>query len=138
MKDAMKKSAGSSGIMSLNKNLAKGVDDTVKKWVDSAKKQGQDIDKMGEQELKYLVELNKKPKINVISQDDVRFKKITDKIFGKKGEVVDMTGKTIQKPENIMGGMEAVRTRNDKIQDLAAQLAKLQKENQLCTEKQTL
>ena len=59
MKQAMKKSAGSSGIMSLNKGLANDVDITVKKWVDSAKKQGQDIDKMGEQEIKYIVELNK-------------------------------------------------------------------------------
>ena len=49
MKEAMKKSKDASGIMSLNKNLVKDVDDTVKKWIDSAKKQGQDIDKMGEQ-----------------------------------------------------------------------------------------
>ena len=59
MKQAMKKSAGSSGIMSLNKGLVDDVDITVKKWIDSAKKQGQDIDKMGEQEIKYIVELNK-------------------------------------------------------------------------------
>ena len=59
MKEAMKKSKDASGIMSLNKNLVKDVDDTVKKWIDSAKKQGQDIDKMGEQEIKYIVELNK-------------------------------------------------------------------------------
>ena len=47
MKQAMKKSADSSGIMSLNKNIVNDVDSTVKKWIDSAKKQGQDIDKMG-------------------------------------------------------------------------------------------
>ena len=36
MKEAMKKSKDASGIMSLNKNLVKDVDDTVKKWIDSA------------------------------------------------------------------------------------------------------
>ena len=59
MKKAMKKSKDASGIMSLNKGLVDDVDITVKKWIDSAKRQGQDIDKMGEQEIKYLVELNK-------------------------------------------------------------------------------
>jgi len=61
MKQAMKKSAPfqHEGIMSINKNLVRDVDNTVKKWVESAKSQGQDIDKMSEQELKYLIELNK-------------------------------------------------------------------------------
>jgi len=59
MKQAMKKSKDASGIMSINKNLVRDVDNTVKKWVESAKSQGQDIDKMSEQELKYLIELNK-------------------------------------------------------------------------------
>ena len=127
MKQAMQKSKDASGIMSLNKNLVKDVDNTVKKWIESAKVQGQDIDKMGEQEIKYIVELNKKPKINVISQDDVRFKEITDKIFGKKGEVVDMTGKTIQKPENIMGGMEDIKNKMSDIQKLSDELGKMSK-----------
>ena len=35
MKQAMKKSADSSGIMSLNKNIVNDVDITVKKWIDS-------------------------------------------------------------------------------------------------------
>ena len=99
MKQAMKKSVDSSGIMSLNKGLVDDVDITVKKWIESAKKQGQDIDKMGEQEIKYIVELNKKPRISVISQDDVRFKELTEKLglndpkknkfLQKEGEVVD-------------------------------------------------
>ena len=131
MKEAMKKSKDASGIMSLNKNLVKDVDDTVKKWIDSAKKQGQDIDKMGEQEIKYIVELNK-PKaphtlqelMNKIGLNDPK----KNRFLQKKGEVVDMSGKTIQKPENIMGGMEGIKARNTKIQGLADQLAKMQKE----------
>jgi hypothetical protein len=66
---------------------------------------------------------------NVISPGDPRYKEVTEKIFGKKaGEVVDMSGKTIQKPETIMGGMEGIKARNTKIQGLADQLAKMQKE----------
>ena len=131
MKEAMKKSKDASGIMSLNKGLVDDVDITVKKWVESAKKQGQDIDKMGEQEIKYIVELNK-PKaphtlqelMNKIGLNDPK----KNKFLQKEGEVVDMTGKTIQKPETIMGGMEGIKARNTKIQGLADQLAKMQKE----------
>jgi len=70
MKQAMKKSASPSGIMSLNKNLVNDVETQVKKWVDSAKKQGADIDKMSEQELKYVIELNK-PKGPMIGEHRV-------------------------------------------------------------------
>ena len=49
-------------------------------------------------------------------------------IFMKKGPFEGFTPKVVPKPENIMGGMEAVSARNKKIQDLAAQLAKMQKE----------
>ena len=111
MKEAMKKSAGSSGIMSLNKNLVKDVDDTVKQWIDSAKKQGQDIDKMGEQEIKYIDELNK-PKEPRTLQELMDKVGLNDpkknKFLQKEGEVVDMTGKTIKNTENIMGGEEVI------------------------------
>ena len=70
MKQAMKKSASPSGIMSLNKGLVNDVETQVKKWVDSAKKQGADIDKMSEQELKYVIELNK-PKGPMIGEHRV-------------------------------------------------------------------
>ena len=51
MKEAMKKSKDASGIMTLNKQLADDVERQVSKWVESAKKQGADLDKMSEQEL---------------------------------------------------------------------------------------
>ena len=61
MKQAMKESAPfqQEGIMSISRSLSGNVDAKVKKWVESAKRQGQDIDKMSEQEIKYLIELNK-------------------------------------------------------------------------------
>ena len=95
MKQAMKKSKDASGIMSLNKNLVNDVERQVSKWVDSAKRQGQDIDKMGEEELKYIIELNK-PKGPMIGEHRVidatspEGKEITESLFGKKGEVVEV------------------------------------------------
>ena len=137
MKDAMKKSKDASGIMSLNKNLVKDVDDTVKKWIDSAKKQGQDIDKMGEQELKYLVELNK-PKVKQRTLTDM-IEKLglndpkKNKFLQKKGEVVDLTGKTIHPGEKIMGGegitggIEGIKNKMSGIQKLSDELGKMSK-----------
>ena len=61
MKKAMQESAPfqHEGIMSISRSLSSNVDTKVKRWVESAKRQGQDIDKMSEQEIKYIVELNK-------------------------------------------------------------------------------
>ena len=113
MKQAMKKSAPfqHEGIMSINKNLVNDVDNTVKKWVDSAKSQGQDIDKMGEQELKYLIELNK-PK--VIDATSAEGKGITDQLTKQlerlkpkeSADVFDLSGKKIPPGSQIMGGEE--------------------------------
>ena len=116
-KEAMKKSKDASGIMTLNKQLIDDVDNTVKKWVDSAKRQGQDIDKMGEEEIKYIVELNK-PKGPMIGEHRVidatssEGQGITDQLTKqlerlkpkKAGEVVDITGKKIDTSKHIMGG----------------------------------
>ena len=91
MKEAMKKSKDASGIMSLNKGLVDDVDITVKKWIDSAKKQGQDIDKMGEQEIKYIVELNK-PKAPRTLQELMDKIELNDpkknRFLQKEGEVI--------------------------------------------------
>ena len=129
MKQGMKKSKDASGIMTLNKQLADDVNNTVKKWVESAKKQGQDIDKMGEQELKYLVELNKPkgPTIGghrVIDATSSEGKEITNDLFnmldrqsGKNviktdfgGGITDIVTETITKiktMEPIAGMKEA-------------------------------
>ena len=46
----------------------------------------------------------------VIPADSKEGKKITDKLLGKKGEVVDMTGKKIKPRSKIMGGKEVTET----------------------------
>ena len=70
LKDAVKKSAPHSGIMSIGPDVRKMVDRQVNKWIDSARRQGQDIDKMGEQEIKYIVEMNKPKAPKVYSNEE--------------------------------------------------------------------
>ena len=48
--------------------------------------------------------INQINKRSVISQDDPRFKGIMEGLMGKRGEVVDMTGKRIPPGSGIMGG----------------------------------
>ena len=44
MKEAVKKSAGSSGIMTINKNIAKDVEKQLQKYINDALAQGVDLD----------------------------------------------------------------------------------------------
>ena len=74
--------------MSISKTLSGNVDAKVKRWAESAKRQGQDLDKMSEQELKYLIELNKPQPHKVISADSPEGRGITEALFGKRGKVI--------------------------------------------------
>ena len=88
MREAVKDTANmGSGIMTINRSLKRLVDKDVDNYLMSAKKQGVDIDNMSEQQLKYMINLNKR-KSNVISQDDPRFKGITEALLGKKSQVI--------------------------------------------------
>ena len=90
MKQAMKESAPfqHEGIMSISRSLSGNVDAKVKRWVKSAKRQGQDIDKMSEQEIKYLIELNKPKPPKVYSNEEAY--KILSRFANKnrRGEVI--------------------------------------------------
>ena len=90
MKKAMKENAPfqHEGIMSISRSLSGNVDAQVKKWVKSAKIQGQDIDKMSEQELKYLIELNKPKPPKVYSNEEAY--EILNRFVNrnKRGEVI--------------------------------------------------
>ena len=92
MKQAVKESAPHSGIMSIGTDVRKLVDKKVNRWIDSAKKQGQDIDKMGEQEIKYIVELNK-PKAPTTLADMVEKLGLNDP---KKNRFLQKEGQVIQ------------------------------------------
>ena len=89
MKEAVKKSAGSSGIMSINKNMAADVDKLLQKYVNDALAQGVDIETLSPDQLKMIVAMNQPKTPRVISGTSDEGKAITEKLFGKRGEVVD-------------------------------------------------
>ena len=90
MKQAMKESAPfqHEGIMSISKSLASNVDTKIKRMVESAKRQGADLDKLSEQEIKYMLELNKPKEPQVLSNEEAF--EFLNKFLnqGKKGEVI--------------------------------------------------
>ena len=89
LKDAVKGSGEASGIMSIGDSVWKLAEKKFQSYVMSAQKQGVDIDKMSESELKYMLELNKpKNKMKVVSQGDPEFKEIMDAMMGKKKDNV--------------------------------------------------
>ena len=85
MKEAVKKSAGSSGIMSINKNITKEVDQLLQKYVNDALAQGVDIETLSPDQLKMIVAINQPKTPRVIPGTSAEGKAITEKLFGKKG-----------------------------------------------------
>ena len=104
MKEAVKDTAGSSGIMSINKNIAAKVEQQLQKYVNDAMQQGVDLDTLSPEQLKMIVQINKPKPPRVIPADSPEGRQITEQLFGKRGEVVDMTGKKIDTRKGIMGG----------------------------------
>ena len=109
MKEAVKKSAGSSGIMTINKNIARDVEQQLQKYISSAQSQGVDLDTLGPEQLKMIVELNKPKPPKLISASSAEGQDMTKKLMSfldrQSGDnVVDITGKTIDTSQGIMGG----------------------------------
>ena len=76
--------------MSISKALATNIDSKVNKIVESAKRQGIDFDKYNEQEIKYILELNKPKGPRVISADSPEGRGITEALLGRKeGKVIE-------------------------------------------------
>ena len=92
MKEAMKRDAPfqKEGIMSISKSLSTNVDSKVNRIVEGAKKQGIDFDKYNEEQVKYILELNR-PKLQpqAIPADSPRGKGITEALLGKRGQVIE-------------------------------------------------
>lgn len=114
LKEAAKGSGKASGILSIGPDIRKITMNKYAKYVDSAKKQGVDLDKLSEEELKYIIELNK-PKGPMIGEHRVidatspEGKGITESLFGKKpADVLDLSGKKIPPGAQIMGGKEVI------------------------------
>jgi len=70
LKEAAKGSGKASGIMSIGPDIRKITMNKYAKYLDSAKKQGVDLDKMSEEEIKYILQLNK-PKGPMIGEHRV-------------------------------------------------------------------
>ena len=93
MKEAVKKSAGSSGIMTINKNIAVDVEKLVQKYVSDALAQGVDLDTLGPEQLKMIVAINARNTNRIISGSSAEGRAITEKLFSKKGEIVQFPQK---------------------------------------------
>jgi len=104
MKEAVKDTAGSSGIMSINKKIADKVEQQVQRYVNDAMQQGVDLDTLSPEQLKMIVQMNKPQPPRVIAADSPEGRGITEALLGKRGEVVDMAGKKLDTSQGIMGG----------------------------------
>jgi hypothetical protein len=105
MKEAVKDTAGSSGIMSINKNIAAKVEQQLQKYINDAMQQGVDLDTLSPEQLKMIVQINKPKPPRVIPADSPEGRQITEQLFGKqKAPVFDMEGNRIPEESGIMGG----------------------------------
>ena len=88
LKDVVKGSGQASGIMSIGSDVRKIAMNKYAKYVDSAKKQGVDLDKLSEQEIKYILELNKHKAPKVYSNEEASG--ILNRFMNqnKRGEVI--------------------------------------------------
>ena len=106
LKDAALGSGQASGIMSIGDSVRDLAEKRLTSYLMSAQKQGVDIDKLGEQELKYILEMNKQKSPKVIAADSPKGKGITESLFGKKGEVFNLQGEKLDPNLPISGGTQ--------------------------------
>ena len=97
MKEAVKKSAGASGIMTINKNIARDVDKLLQKYINDALAQGVDIETLSPDQLKMIVAMNQPKAPKVLSNEEAYA--FLNKAFPKKGEVVKFPQKRSFKEE---------------------------------------
>ena len=124
LKDIVKGSGQASGILSIGKDVRKLADKKFQRYVTTAQKQGVDLDKLSEQEIKYMMELNK-PKAPRVFSNEEAYKFLNQFLSqGKKGkgEVVkfpkdkikDVTKAKSRPPETeIIKGIQTTRGLGD-------------------------
>ena len=109
------------GIMSISKALITNVDSKVNRIVEGAKKQGIDFDKYNEQEVKYILELNKKKlEPRVISADSPEGRGITEALLGrKKGKVIKADfGKPFKEESDEILNLKKIAEEDREIENL--------------------
>ena len=100
LKQAVKESGQASGIMSIGDSVRKLVDNRLQSYVLAASKQGVDIDKMSEAQIKYMLEMNKpynKAKMALRKEQGI-----------KSADVFDLKGRKLDKDKPIIGGTQQV------------------------------
>ena len=124
LKDIVKGSGQASGILSIGKDVRKLADKKFQRYVKSAQNQGVDLDSLSEQEIKYMLELNK-PKAPRVFSNEEAYKFLNQFLSqGKKGkgEVVkfpkdkikDVTKAKSRPPETeIIKGIQTTRGLGD-------------------------
>ena len=70
LKDTVTGSGSASGILSIGKDVRKLANKKFQRYVTTAQKQGVDLDKLSEQEIKYMLELNKPKAPQVLSNEE--------------------------------------------------------------------
>ena len=90
LKDTVKGSGQASGILSIGKDIRKLADKKLQRYITAAKKQNVNLDKLGEQEIKYMMELNKPKEPRVFSNEEAYkfLNQFLKQGKGKKGEVI--------------------------------------------------
>ena len=106
LKDAAKGSGQASGILSIGSDVRKIAMNKYAKYLDSAKKQGVDLDNLSKQEIKYMLEMNKSKSPRVIPGDSPEGKGIMETLLGKRGEVVDLKNRKLDLEKPILGGTQ--------------------------------
>jgi hypothetical protein len=114
--------------MTINRSLRSLVDKDVDNFIMSAQKQGVDLDKLGEQELKYILEMNKPKPPKVIAADSPEGKGITEALLGKKGEVFSLQGEKLDPNLPISGGTQQGKKLNREFFERDAEAKEYKKE----------
>ncbi len=127
LKDAALGSGQASGIMSIGDSVRDLAEKRLQSYLMSAQKQGVDIDKFGEQELKYMLEMNKPKPPKVIAADSPEGKGITQSLFGKKGEVFNLQGEKLDPNLPISGGTQQGKKINREFFERAAEAQEVEK-----------
>jgi len=97
MKEAVKDTASSSGIMSINKNIVSKVEKQLQRYINDAMKQGVDLDTLSPEQLKMIVQMNKPKPPRVFSGQEAIDQ--LNKLFLKRGEIIDFPQKRNFKQE---------------------------------------
>ena len=117
LKDIVKGSGQASGIMSIGKDIRKLADKKFQRYVMTAQKQGVDLDKLSEQEIKYMMELNKPRAPQVFSNEEAyaflnRFlnqgKKRGEVVKFPKDKIKDIDKAKSRPPEIPPGFLKAI------------------------------